>query len=152
MNISWPANTRGTIESIIEAIGRTATFYTSTLSGCTASGCGLDPVTNTSVNSFCETCSGVYWIPTWSGYDIKAHVTWKYSDEYQFNTGGMTFLGDGIIKVMYSGPYMDVINNTEYVVVDGKEVNIQKVTLLGVPSINRISMDFKERSKEDGTA
>ena len=147
MIISFPANTRETIENIINSIGRYVTFYTSTQSGCTASGCGLDPVTNTSINSFCTVCSGEDWIPTWSGYDIKAHVTWKYADDVQFHTGGMVFLGDGIIKVMYSGPYMNVIENADYVEVDGKEVDIQRVTLLGVPSINRISLDFKERSK-----
>lgn len=146
MLISFPTNTRSTIESIITAIGRDVTFYTSTPSGCTASGCGLDPVTNTSINSFCLVCSGIYWIPVYSGTNIRAHVTWKYADEYQFNTGGTTFLGDGIVKVMYSGPYMNIINSTEYMVVDGKQTDIQRVTLLGVPSINRISLDFKERS------
>lgn len=147
----FPTNTRSVIESIIDNIGRNVTFYTSTLSGCTASGCGLDPVTDTSINSFCPVCSGTYWIPIWSGYDIKAHVTWKFSEQDEFHTGGTVFLGDGIIKVMYSGPYMNIINNTEYVGVDGKQVDIQRVTLLGVPSINRIILDFKERSKEDDT-
>jgi len=147
----FPSNTRETIENIINNIGRYVTFYSSTLSGCSASGCSLDPVTGTSVNSFCSVCSGYFWIPTWSGDDIKAHVTWKYADDIQFNTGGMTFLGDGIVKIMYSGPYMDIVNKAEYLGVDGKQVDIQRVTLLGVPSINRISLDFKERSKEDDT-
>jgi hypothetical protein len=151
MQILWPAQTRDTIETIINTIGRDVIFYTSTASGCTASGCSLDPVTNTSTNSFCLVCSGIYWIPTWSGHVIKAHVTWKYSDEFQFNTGGQTFRGDGIIKIMYSGPYMNIVNSAKYVGVDGKQVNIEKVTLLGVPSINRIVLDFKERSKDDTT-
>jgi hypothetical protein len=149
MNISFPSNTRGVIESIINSVGRDVTFWSSTMSGCSASGCGLDPVTNTATDSFCPICSGNYWIPTWSGDIIKAHVTWKYSDQDDFHTGGNVFLGDGIIKVMYSGIYMDVINNAEYVGVDGKQVDIQRVTLLGVPSINRIVLDFKQRSKED---
>jgi hypothetical protein len=149
MNITWPSGTRQVIESIIDAIGRDVTFWTSTLSGCTASGCGLDPVTNTAINSFCTVCSGDYWIPTWSGYDIKAHVTWKYSDQDEFHTGGTVFLGDGIVKIMYSGPYMNIIDQTEYMEVDGKSVDIQRVTLLGVPSINRISLDFKQRSEDD---
>jgi hypothetical protein len=145
MIIQFPANTRDQIESMINADGRNVEFFTQTLSGCYYSGCSLDPVTNTSVLSLCPVCSGRYWIPLYSGYEIKAHVTWKFSDYGQFNTGGMTFLGDGIIKVMYSGPYMDVIENTEYAVVDGKEVNIEKVTLLGIPSVNRIVLDFKQK-------
>lgn len=151
MQISWPSNTRNTIESIIDAIGRNVTFYTATISGCTASGCGLDPVTDTSINSFCPVCSGSYWISTMSGYNIKAHVTWKFSGQEEFHTGGSVFLGDGIVKVMYSGPYMDVINNAEYMAVDGKQVDIQRVTLLGVPSVNRIILDFKERNEDDTT-
>jgi len=147
MQITWPSDTRDTIENIITAIGRDVTFYTSTISGCY--NCTLDPVTNTSTNSFCPVCSGVYWIPLYSGYNITAHVTWKYADKDKWETGGHVFIGDGIIKVMYSGPYMDIIEDTDYAVVDGKQVNIEKITLLGVPSINRIVLDFKERNKED---
>jgi hypothetical protein len=151
MLIAFPSNTRNTIENIINAIGRDVTFYTSTVSGCSASGCGLDPVTDTAINSFCPVCSGMYYIPTWSGTDIKAHVTWKYADETTFNTGGHTFIGDGIVKIMYSGPYMSILEDTKYMAVDGKQADIQKITLLGVPSINRIIIDFKERSKDDTT-
>jgi hypothetical protein len=147
MNIVFPSGTRETIENIINAIGREVSFISSTLSGC--SSCSLDPVTNTSVNSFCAVCSGQYWIPTYSGDSIVAHIAWKYADEEQFHTGGNVFLGDGIVKVMYSGPYMNIIENTDYMVVDGKQVNIQRVTLLGVPSINRIILDFKEKNNDD---
>lgn len=147
MIISFPSNTRNVIENIINTIGREVTFWSAALSGCYR--CDLDPVTNTSIDSFCPVCSGIYWIPTWSGYNIKAHVTWKYADEEQFHTGGNVFLGDGIVKVMYSGPYMDIINSAEYASVDGKQVNIQRVTLLGVPSINRIILDFKEKNNDD---
>lgn len=149
MNITWPSGTRDTIENIINTIGRDVLFYSSTLSGCY--NCSLDPVTNTSTDSFCGVCSGVYWIPTWSGDSIRAHVTWKFADNEEYHTGGSVFLGDGIVKVMYSGPYMDIIDNSDYAVVDGKQVDIQKITLLGVPSVNRIILDFKERSKEDDT-
>lgn len=147
MQIAFPSNTRSIIEDMIKAVGRPVTFYTATKSGCY--NCSLDPVTNESTNSFCTVCSGTYWIDTFSGYDIVSHVTWKFADGNQFTTGGTVFIGDGIIKVIYSGVYMDIINNTDYAVVDGKRVDIQKITLLGVPSINRIIMDFKERSKDD---
>jgi len=149
MNIVFPEGTRDTISNIINAIGRNVIFYSSTQSGCY--NCSLDPVTSTSTDSFCPVCSGKYYIDTWSGDIIKAHVTWKYADEDQFNTGGTTFLGDGIVKIMYSGPYMDIVDNTEYMGVDGKQVDIQRVTLLGVPSINRIILDFKQRDNDDDT-
>ena len=149
MIIAFPSNTREIIENIIDADGRDVTFITSTLSGCPYSGDSLDPITNTSTNSFCPVCSGIYWIPTLSGNAIKAHITWKYADQEEFHTGGHVFLGDGIVKIVYSGPYMDIIDNTDYMIVDGKQVNIQRITLLGVPSINRVILDFKQRSNED---
>lgn len=149
MNIVFPSNTRETIENIINEIGRDVIFRSSTLSGCSYSGDSLDPVTNTSTNSFCPICSGLYWIPTWSSDTIRAHVTWKYADQEEFHTGGHVFLGDGIVKVMYSGPYMDIINNAEYMVVDGKRVDIQKITLLGVQPLNRVILDYKEHSEDD---
>lgn len=144
MIIAWPSNTRAVIEEIINEIGRPVIFYTAQLSGCWL--CDLDPITNTSVDSFCPVCSGTYWIATYSGYTITAHVTWKYSDKSDWQTGGIVPIGDGIIKVMYSGPYMEAINSADYAVVDGKEVNIERITLLGVPTVNRVILDFKERN------
>lgn len=147
MQVVFPSNTRDVIENIINAIGRDVQFVSSTLSGC--SDCSLDPVTNTSTDSFCETCSGQYWIPTYSSNNIKAHVTWKFADLDNWQTGGHVLNGDGTVKVMYSGIYMDIIESSDYLIVDGKVVDIEKVTLLGVPSINRIVLNFKERKKED---
>lgn len=145
MQIAWPSGTREQIEDMIEAIGRNVIFQIPTVSGCSL--CDLDPITNTSVNSFCPVCSGTYWISTYSGYTVKAHVTWKFADKNDWQTGGYTFVGDGIIKVMYSGVTMSAIDNADYVIVDDKTVNIEKITLLGVPSINRVILDFKERSR-----
>lgn len=149
MHIPFPTNTRQQIEDIINDIGRAVLFVTSTLSGCY--NCSLDPVTNTSVDSFCPVCSGIYWIPTYSSNSIVAHVAWKYADDAEFNTGGNTYVGDGKVKIIYSGPYMDILEDTDYLVVDGKQASIEKITLLGVPHVNRISIDFKEKSKEDDT-
>lgn len=148
MTITFPSGTKEIIESIINAVGRDATFYVPTLSGCTASGCSLDPITDTSTNSFCEVCSGSYWIKTYSGYTTKAHVTWKFADFNKWDTGGYVFNGDGIIKVIYSGSVLDIIEAADYAVIDDKQVSIEKITLLGVPTLNRIVLDFKEKEKE----
>lgn len=147
MQISFPSGTREVIENIINAIGRDVGFVTSTLSGCY--NCDIDPVTNTSIDSFCGVCSGEYWIPTYSTNNITAHVTWKFADNNDWKTGGYVWNGDGIVKIMYSGPYMDIVNDTDFMIVDDKIVDIEKVTLLGVPSVNRIILDFKERHKEN---
>lgn len=147
MDILFPSNTREIIENIIDAIGRDVEFVSSTLSGCY--NCSLDVVTNTSTDSFCPVCSGEYWIPTYSSEFIRAHVTWKFADKENWQTGGYIWNGDGIVKIMYSGPYMDTVNNSDFMVVDGKVVDIEKVVLLGVPTVNRIILDFKERLKDN---
>ena len=150
MLIMWPSDTEGTISDIIDAIGRTVTFYVYSSYACPASGCYLDPTTNESTNSFCTVCSGLYWIPVYSGVDVTAHVTWKYADYNNWQTGGYVFQGDGIIKAMLEDVTMDLIDNTSYIVVDDKQVNIEKITLRGVPDPNRVIIDFKEKEKDDG--
>ena len=147
MKISFPTNTKQLITEMIDTIGREVIFYTISSYPCTASTCYLDPVNNTSTNSFCPVCSGKFWIAAYSGTMRKAHVTWKFADLKQWETGGWNFVGDGIIKVMYSGNIMDIIDSTDYILVDDKKVNIDKITVLGVPSLNRIIIDFKEREK-----
>lgn len=147
MNILFPSNTRETIQNIIDTIGREVLFVSATLSGCY--NCSLDPITNTSVNSFCPVCSGEYWIKQEMASGITAHVTWKFSELEDWQAGGIVSKGDGIVKIMYSGPYLAAIDSSEYMVVDGREVDIEKVTVLGVPSLNRIVIDFKERIKRD---
>jgi hypothetical protein len=149
MHITFPSNTRQTIENIINTIGREVTFVNVTKSGCPT--CGLDPKTDTSTDSFCPTCSGEYWILTEVPSGIVGHVTWKFSEQENWVTGGMTFVGDGKVKVMYSGPYLEWIEASDHIIVDGRVSDIEKVTILGVPSPNRIVLDFKERYKKDDT-
>lgn len=148
--VSFPTNTSQTIEEIIDAIGRDVEFIQVTFSGCTYSGDSLDPVTSTSTNSFCPVCSGLYWIPTYSGIDIKAHITWKPSDVLQWESGGQFYTGDALVKVTYTPEHLDAVENAKYLVVDGKEMTVRKTTLLGVPQINRILMETVEKEKTHG--
>src|SRR5689334_15173581 len=92
------------IRQMIEIDGRLVSFVVATLSGCPV--CSLDPISNTSTDSFCPTCSGQYWIPTYSGWDIKAHVTWGVLDDQSWATGGMIDNGACTVKFMWSG-WMD---------------------------------------------
>jgi hypothetical protein len=145
----WPEGTKEIIEEIIGQIGREVEFVQVTYSSCPA--CMLDPITNTSTNSFCDVCSGLYWIPLFSGVTISAHVTWKPSDILQWESGGQMFTGDCLVKVMYTDGNYQIVNEAKYLVVDGKELNVINITLLGVPSINRILIETKEKEKEHGT-
>lgn len=146
MNLApWPINVRDNIEEIIDKIGREVTFYY-VYSSQACPVCDLDPVTDTSTDSFCTTCSGDYWIPLYSGSAMSAHVTWKFDFETEFQTGGKDLIGDARVKVMHTDARETIVKQSEYVIVDDKTLNIEKTTLLGAP-INRIIVDLKEKEE-----
>jgi hypothetical protein len=141
----WPSTVLATISGIIDEIGRDVELvYVWSTSACTV--CDLDPVTNTSVDSFCPTCSGDYWIPIYSSEYILSHVTWKFDYENEFSQGGKVLIGDARVKFMHTEAREELVRETEYIVLDGKIMNVEKTTLLGTP-INRIILDLKQ--KED---
>lgn len=141
----FPSNTEDAIAQMILMDGRPITFYLATYSGCYL--CDLDPVTDTSTDSFCPVCSGVYWIPTYSGWETTAHVTWGRSEDRAWETGGMLDNGDCTVKFMYSGWMQDIIDEAQYVIVDDREMDIQRTLLRGVPEINRVILTLKEKEK-----
>lgn len=146
MLVAFPKTlARQQIESIINDIGRDVYFfYIYSTFICPA--CDLDPITGGSVDSFCETCSGLYYISVYSGVTMSAHVTWKYDYRNEFETGGRVFIGDAQVKVMHSPEREELVKSTKYLVVDGKTMDIVKETLLGAP-VNRIIVSLKEREE-----
>ena len=141
----WPTDVSDKIESIIDKIGRNVEFfYVYSSQACPV--CDLDPVTDTSTDSFCTTCSGDYWIPLYSGATMLAHVTWKFDYENEFQTGGTNLIGDARVKVMHTAARETIIKQSSSVVVDEKTLDVEKTTLLGAP-INRILVDLKEREE-----
>lgn len=143
---AWPSNTREQIEEIIGKIGRNVEFYYIYSSmGCPV--CTLDPVTDTSTDSFCPTCSGEYWIHIFSGASMSGHITWKFEYENDFSSGGKYLIGDARVKVIHTSEREQIIKNSDYVVVDNKIMDIEKVTLLGAQDVNRIVVDLKEREE-----
>jgi hypothetical protein len=146
VSITFP-DTVDTIDDIRSAIGRYIEIFIVT-SSIPCDICNLDPVTNTSTNSFCPACSGAYWIPIYSGANVKAHVTWGKSDEISWYTGGMTFDGDCRLQIKYTSDNLDLVDNAEYIIVDSKKVEIRDKTLRGVQQLNRIIIDCIESEKE----
>ena len=138
--------TRETINSIINEDGRDVTFYiVESKSGC--QDCSLDPITDTSTDSFCLTCSGEYWIPLFSGWTVTAHVTWGKSESRSWETGGMIDNGDCTVKFIYSGGYEEIVHSSQWVDVDGRYMNVEKILLRGVPEVNRIVVSLKEKER-----
>ena len=141
MIITFP-DTVDTIDNIRDAVGRDVDFYISTLSGCSA--CSLDPVTNTSTDSFCLVCSGLHWISTYTVDTINAHVTWGSVDRLLWETGGQIKDGDCRVQIKHTAANLSSVENADYLVVDNKKMRVEKKLFRGVPTINRILIDCSE--------
>ena len=147
MTIIWPSNTSNIIDSIRRTIGRETTWYTvATETLCPT--CAIDPVTNTSLDSFCPTCSGEGYLYTYSGTTITGHVTWAFSEHLGWTAGGQLYEGDCRVQIKNTPRNVTIVENTKWVDVDGKDMQIVKKILRGVPIINRILVDLIERNKE----
>lgn len=147
MSITWPDNTVTVIDDIRGAIGRSVDFYTiASTTPCPL--CNLDPITNTSTDSFCPTCSGMFWLYTYSGVSVSGHVTWGYADQMGWATGGQIYEGDCRVQVKYTVANLNLVENAKWLVVDGKKMSIVKVIYRGVPTVNRILLDLREEGKE----
>lgn len=142
----FPSNTREIIEQMINMDGREVTFgVIVSQSGCYS--CSLDPISNTSTDSFCPVCSGEYWINTYSGWDVTAHVTWGRSEDRDWQTGGMVDNGECSVKFMHTAEAEAIVHSAKYVIVDDREMDIQRIILRGVPEINRVIVNLKEKER-----
>jgi len=144
MTIIWPDNTDEIIDSIRDAIGREIEFeYLAGTIPCSA--CSLDPVTNTSDDSFCPVCSGLYWIETISGYTVSGVVTWGPSDRPEWESGGQMLGGDCVIQVNLDDDILEILPKTKTVVVDEHTMEIRRKQLRGVKNLNRILISLIEK-------
>lgn len=141
--ISWPSDTVTVIDNIRDAIGRDITWYV-VASSTACPICNLDPITNTSTNSFCPTCSGEYWIPVYSGVVTKAHITWGFSEQLGWVTGGQLPEGDCRVQIKNTITNLDAVDRSIWVEVDNRRLEVLKKILRGVQDINRILVDLKE--------
>lgn len=148
MKITFPDNTREIINAIRDTIGRDITIiYRAGEIGCSV--CSLDPVNNTSTDPFCPVCSGNYWIPVISGEVRKAHVFWKKGQVIDWIPGGVYYDADVTAQIEYSGNIEHILDNAEYIVIDGKKFEEKERIYRGIPAINRLILLLKELDKED---
>jgi len=146
VTISFPSDTFTIIDDIRDAIGRDITFFY-IYSSMPCPICDLNPVTNVSIDAFCPTCSGAYWIPLYSGENIEAHITWGYSEQLGWVKGGQLDEGECRVQIKYTVANLSIIDKTKWIDVDGKNMQIIKKTLRGVPQLNRILIDLIEREE-----
>ena len=146
MTIIWPDSTKQVIDDIRGAIGRDVEFFV-VASSIACHVCSLDSITGHSTDSFCPICSGIYWIPVFSGYTISGHVTWAGVDAENWYSGGYQFDGDARVQIEFTIANLDIVDRAEYVHVDNKIMEISDFILRGVQSINRILIDMIEKEK-----
>lgn len=146
MAITWPSNTTDIIDQIRGAIGRNVTFIVEGEKELCPR-CDIDPITNLSIDSLCPVCSGAGYITIYDGVTLSGHVTWNFSELVQWHTGGQIQSGDCRVQIKYTVSNAETVNNSKWVLVDGREMLITKITLRGVQGINRILVDLIERKK-----
>lgn len=146
-NVTWPTDFEvEVVDAIRGGIGRETLWWTPiSVSGCSV--CSYDPINDSSTDSFCPTCSGEYWITTYSGISISGHVTWGYSELLGWQTGGQLDEGECRVQIKYTIANLAAVENAKWVEVDGKRMQIIKRILRGVQSINRILVDLIEFEK-----
>lgn len=144
MIITYPQNTTEIIDAIRSAIGRDVTIYTEERVVCSA--CGIDTVTDTSINPFCTTCGGIGYIITLSGADINAHVTHGPLDNLGWETGGQLLEGDVRLQIKYTTVNWNLVSSSKYITVDGVRYIVRNKIKRGVPQLNRIIINCTEES------
>lgn len=108
--------------------------------------CDLDPITQTSTDSFCATCSGVYWLNTTSGYTTSGHVKWVRADQPMYTAGGVIDVGDCIVTVKHTNANLTAVENSDSFIVDNRDLYLKSYVLKGVQELDRIRIFLKEDS------
>ena len=150
MQIMWPeTQIRETIDAIRDAIGREIQINI-IVSGIGCPVCSLDPVTNVSIDSFCTTCHGVYWLDTTSGYLVSGHVRWYSMDTPMLYPGGVLPEGDCRVTIAYTEENLYAVQHAADIVVDGKRTTIKNYRLKGQHLPNRIAITLTEEGQGNG--
>ncbi len=145
-------NTKATKDAIRAVIGTDVTFVVQgTPSPCpVCSGAGLfDEVNEASLNSFCTTCSGLYWLTVDDEIEVNAHVRWAREDEPSREVGGSTLMGDCYITVAIDALTTTQISKVKEVRVDGRKLEVYRAIMRGVPTRDRIRFVCREWGKEN---
>ena len=150
MSIEFP-NTKATKDAIRGAIGQSVTFVIQGDPTPCPVCSGLDdydPVNESSMNSFCDVCSGLYWITADTTIDIVSHVKWKTQDQPNMGVAGVTYDCDCTITVDIDDISTSDIDKVQYVIADARKLQVYRTIYKGVPTRDRIRFVLKEWDKE----
>lgn len=150
MTIQFPT-TKAKKDAIRDTIGQTVTFV---LEGVATpcpvcSGADLyDSVNELSLDQWCSTCSGRYWIVSDVDEEVTAHVRWRTGDESDWGIAGETLAGDCIITVAIDSLSDDQIVKIKEVRADSRKLEVFRTIKRGVPTRDRIRFVCREVGKE----
>jgi len=152
MTITFPT-TKPTKDAIRNAIGQLVTFVIrgdpTACDVCGASG-GLyyDEVNEVSLDPYCTTCSGLYWLTTDTNSGVIAHVRWRTQDQPDMGVGGETFEGDCFVTIDINAISASNIVKIKEVRVDSRKLQVYRAIHRGVPTRDRIRFVCREWGKE----
>jgi hypothetical protein len=150
MTIQFPI-TKTIKDAIRQEIGQTVTFVMQgDAAACeVCSGLGYyDSVNDTSLDPFCTTCSGKYWIVQDVASGIVAHVRWRTGDESDFGIAGATFTGDCTVTIDSESLSETQIAKIKEIKADGRYLEVFRMIKRGVPTRDRLRFVCREVGKE----
>lgn len=150
MTITFPT-TKSTKDTIREAIGQTVIFVIrGDPTACpVCSGLDLyDEINEASLDPYCTTCSGQYWITIDTLSGITAHVRWRTQDQPNMEVGGETLEGDCYITIDINAISKANIVKIKEVRADSNKLQVYRTIYRGVPDRDRIRFVCREFGKE----
>jgi len=148
--IQFPT-TKPTKDAIRDAIGHLVTFVIRDEATPCPVCSGLDQydeVNEASLNPFCSTCSGLYWLISDLTSGIMAHVRWRIEDQPNMDVAGETFDGDASITIASDALSEANIVKIRYIEADSRKLQVYRTIYRGVPTRDRIRFICKEWAKE----
>jgi len=150
MAITFPS-TKATKDAIRDAIGQTATFVIRGVESPCPVCSGLeyyDEINEASINPYCTTCSGFYWITADAYSGVTAHVRWKAQDQPDMTVGGNVPEGDCTITIDIDDISSDNIVKIKEIIADSRRLQVYRTIYRGVPQRDRIRFVCREWGKE----
>ena len=150
MTITFPA-TKAIKDSIRAVIGQTVTFVIRGDPTACPVCSGLDyydEINEASLDPYCTTCSGQYWLTVDTLSGVIAHVRWRTQDQPDMGVGGETFEGDCFITIDINAISSSNIVKIKEVRADSRKLQVYKAIQRGVPTRDRIRFVCREFGKE----
>jgi hypothetical protein len=148
--MEFPA-TKTTKDAIREVIGHLAVFVIQgdeTACPVCSSADLYDGVNEVSLDSFCTTCSGAYWLTEDVASGVVAHVRWRTEDQPDMQQTGETLIGDCFVTIPVDALTSSQIDKIKEIRVDSRKIQPYRTIYRGAPTRDRVRFVCREFGKE----